>query len=160
MSILRYYGAPPQGTQEDTLATELGSAPEVGTDYRAIEAYATANGYTVEGGVGLSFDELKAFLDAGKPVFCAIQAWYGETPADWADIWNSGHYVVAVGYDSSRVIFMDPWTLGNYTYIPNDEFLARWHDLDADYVTKLSHLGIAISKPAPDYDPDEILKLE
>jgi len=73
---------------------------------------------------------------------------------------TEGHWVVAIGYDENRMLFMDPSTLGNYTYIPNEEFLDRWHDTDSDNVTQLVHFGIVISKSAPDYNPDAIMRLE
>lgn len=43
-----------------------------------------------------------------------------------------------------NIYFMDPSTLANYTYVPIDEFLDRWHDWDGD--KKVRHLGIAIWK--------------
>jgi hypothetical protein len=52
----------------------------------------------------------------------AIQAWVdnndGKFPIDWKNLWDDGHYCVAVGYDEERIFFMDPSTLGHYTYIP------------------------------------------
>jgi len=53
-----------------------------------------------------------------------------QNPSDWSQDWEDGHYVVGIGYDSNNIYFMDPATMGNYTYIPVDEFLARWHDKD------------------------------
>ncbi len=155
-SILRYYGIE---IREDRLAAILKSDPDNGTSYVAIESYARENGFTTSIRTGMSLEELKAILRNGSPVLCAIQAWPNQ-PVDWKTDWDDGHWVVAIGYDETRILFMDPSTLGNYTYIPNEEFLDRWHDTDSDCVTKLTHFGIAISKPSPDYDADAILRLE
>ncbi|HRR44578.1 MAG TPA: C39 family peptidase [Mesotoga sp.] len=156
-SILRYYGIE---RREDVLAAELGADYETGTNHRKIIEFSLANGFNVEKKLNMSIDDLKAFLRAGIPVMCVIQAWPDSPPIDWKDVWDCGHYVVAIGYDSERIFFMDPSTLGNYTYIPNEEFLDRWHDIDNDEVTMLFHLGIAIYMQQPDYNPEEFLKLE
>ena len=156
-SILRYYGFE---RREDILAAELGSDSETGTDHRKIIEFSLANGFSVEKKLDMSIDDLKTLLRAGIPVMCVIQAWCDSPPVDWKDVWDCGHYVVAIGYDSERIFFMDPSTLGNYTYIPNEEFLDRWHDIDNDEVTELVHLGIIIHMPEPDYNPEEILKLD
>ncbi len=59
--------------------------------------------------------------------------------------WNEGvrlvgpnHYAVAIGYDEKHIYFMDPSTLGHYTFIPIAEFLDRWHDMDGQ-VKLISH---------------------
>lgn len=156
-SVLRYYGT---DIREDNLAKELKSNPDNGTNYRDIEAYALKKGYTVEIRTEMSLEDLQHLLRDGKPVLCAIQAWPDAPPVDWKNDWIDGHWVVAIGYDRNRMLFMDPSTLGNYTYIPNEEFIDRWHDVEGDYTTTLEHFGMAISKPVPAYDPDEILRLE
>lgn len=48
--------------------------------------------------------------------------------------------------------------LGQYTYIPWNEFVTRWHDADGD--RKLEHLMISISKSTPAYTPTKMSKLE
>ncbi len=59
-----------------------------------------------------------------------IQAW-GENGVDYATDWKDSHYVIACGYDENRIYFMDPYTLGYYTYISTSELLKRWHVPDA-----------------------------
>ena len=89
-----------------------------------------------------------------------IQAWTSPTNVDWKNEWEAGHYVVAVGYDQNNVYFMDPYTLGNYAYIPKSEFMDRWHDVDSANDT-LSHFILSIQKePLPSYDPNKILKID
>jgi predicted double-glycine peptidase len=84
-----------------------------------------------------------------------IQAWAIPTK-DYESSWDSGHYAVAIGYDEANIYLMDPSTLGNYTYIPRDEFAKRWHDQDMDI--KLRQAGIVI-KGEKRYDVDDIKRL-
>lgn len=74
--------------------------------------------------------------------------------------WDDGHCAIAISYDDDRIYFMDPSTLGNYTYIADPEFLNRWHDTDSDNVTKLIHFGVVLSGQEPSYDPNVILPME
>ncbi|MBK7282920.1 C39 family peptidase [Candidatus Aalborgicola defluviihabitans] len=88
-------------------------------------------------------DELKGRIDSRIPVLLAIQAW-ATPPVDWSTFEN-GHYVVAVGYDNDHFYFMDPSTLGHYTYIPIPEFLERLYDHD-DYQKQICLFGIVMIK--------------
>ena len=86
----------------------------------------------------MTVDGLLDEIDQGHPVICAIQAWgYDENEEytmdlDYSDEWECGHWVVAVGYNKDNIFFMDPSTAGNYTYIPKDKLVARWHDYNVD----------------------------
>lgn len=42
---------------------------------------------------------------------------------------SDGHYNVLVGYDHENFFLMDPSTQGHYAYIPQSEFIDRWHDI-------------------------------
>jgi len=153
-SVLGYYGLE---IREDNLSQELKADPNEGTSYRRIADFARSKGFTVEIKTGLTLDDLKRLLDRKHPVICLIQAWPDKT-VNFENDWDDGHYVVAVGYDRSNVYFMDPSTLGNYTYIPARQFLKRWHDTDTN--EKLVHFGMTISKPVPRYNPAAIKPLE
>jgi predicted double-glycine peptidase len=169
-SILYYNGI---DYREDNLAQTLGATEEDGTDIAHIvdflhrvnsrTGYWMGQGTEFQGGIGaelrtdMTLDDLRAQIDGGHPVICAIQAWSAETNEDYAAEWEDGHYVIAVGYDDDNVYFMDPSTRGNYTYIANDEFMTRWHDGDSDQ--RLQQPGIVITNPNPVYDPDVVLPL-
>ncbi|MBZ0186775.1 MAG: C39 family peptidase [Candidatus Obscuribacterales bacterium] len=153
-SIFGFYG---DEYREDVLARLLKSGPRHGTNYHRIERLARSKGYEVRSYENLTVKRLKEFLDDGKPVICLIQAW-SETPCDYSDDWQDGHYVVAIGYDTTDFFFMDPSTLGNYTYIPEKEFLARWHDTDGKEV--LVNFGMVISKSKSGFDTLEVKKIE
>ena len=153
-SILYYYGLP---FREDTLAAMLQTTDD-GTPYRNMVSLAEAQGFKVSVHTKLTLEELRKFIDLGQPVLLAIQAWMGP-PVDWST-YEEGHYVVAIGYDQGNFYFMDPSTLGQYTFIPNSEFMARWHDKDKDG-THLDQFGIIITRTSFDkYDPDRILRLD
>jgi ABC-type bacteriocin/lantibiotic exporter with double-glycine peptidase domain len=106
-----------------------------------------------------TLEELQRVLDQGKPALVSLQAWRS-TPVDYRDDWDDGHWAVAVGYDRERIYFMDPSTLGNYTFIPTEEFLDRWHDADMDGETELRPFMMAVAKKRPTYNPEALSKME
>ncbi len=93
---------------------------------------------------GMTFKELRSVLDMHRPVICCIQA-YGEEK-DYKKL-NSGHYVVAIGYDGGYVYFEDPSMKGSRGMLPYKEFAKRWHDKEADG-TVYHRWGVAIWKPS------------
>lgn len=156
-AVLAYYGI---AVREDRLAAALQADPEQGTNYHNMVAYAQAQGLRAEAHVGISLATLEQLLDAGQPVIVALQAWADE-PAGYADQWDDGHYAVAVGYDAARVYFMDPSTLGNYTFISKAEFLVRWHDqyLEQGEPVQLVHFGLVIAGAQPRHDPAAVVPM-
>ncbi len=155
-SVLYYYQ---QEWREDQLIDNLEVDPENGTRYRSIAAFVRSQGFRADIITGMSLDYLKRALDQKKPVIVLLQAWPGR-PVDYATDWEDGHYAVAIGYDHQRIYFMDPSTLGNYTYVPTGEFLTRWHDVDGE--EPLHHFGMIITpeEETRTYDPGEILRME
>ncbi len=154
-SVLMFYG---DEFLESDLAKLLKANPQEGTAYAEMKRFSESKGYNVQVYKDMKVSELKELLDAGKPVICLIQAW-PERKVNYKTDWDDGHYVVAIGYDDGNVYFMDPSTLGNYTYIPTDEFLTRWHDMDSK--VKLNHFGMVVQKKAKHaYHADGVKKLE
>ena len=154
-SILAYYG---DEIREDNLAKALGSDPKTGTDYKRVLEYAKSKGYEATAYTDMTLKQLQEFISKGQPVICALQAW-SDKPASYSEDWDDGHYAIVVGYDNDRIYFMDPSTLGNYTYIPTAEFLKRWHDID-QRGEKLIHFGMVITKNKPVYNPEAVKYLE
>jgi predicted double-glycine peptidase len=154
-SILYYYG---QEFQEDDLVEKLGPTPERGTKYPRLVEFAQSLNFRVEVRTGMTLDELKRLMDEKKPVILLIQAWPDST-VDYAQDWDDGHYAIAIGYDQQNVYFMDPSTLGHYTFIPVREFLDRWHDQDGQ--TLLYQFGMVIWKDPPGkvYNPGEVKRM-
>ncbi len=153
-SVFAYFG---DDYREDQLAKELKAVPKTGTHYQEMVRLAKAKGYLVKVLKDMTIDDLKKGIADGKPVICLIQAWADKT-VDYSKDWLDGHYVVAIGYDTNNVFFMDPSTLSNYAFIPTKEFLNRWHDTDGK--EKLVHFGLIIEKSQPKYSPATFIRLE
>ena len=152
-SVFAYFG---DEYREDQLAKELKAVPKTGTHYQEMMRLAKAKGYSVKVVKNMTIAELKKLIDTGKPVICLIQAW-AEKTTDYSNDWEDGHYVLAIGHDQGNIFFMDPSTLCNYTYIPTDEFVKRWHDTDGK--EQLVHFGLIIEKSKPKYNPAAFIKL-
>ena len=158
MQSILYYLDEKDDYSEEILIRELKADPVNGTSYQAMADFARSNGYRVEVRTEMRLDDLRDFIDKGEPVIVLIQAW-AESPVDYSRDWEDGHYVVAIGYDRDNVYFMDPSTLGNYTYLPNREFLDRWHDEDAR--VQLNHFGMIITMEGRErsYEPDRLHRI-
>jgi predicted double-glycine peptidase len=159
-SILFFYG---KEIREDKLAEILGTTDADGTDPLNILKYVNetlaGEGFKAVAKTDMTTDDLRASVDAGIPVIVVIQAWADDPKVDWANEWDAGHYVVAVGYDDSNFYFMDPSTLGHYAFIPVSELLTRWHDKDEK--STFPHFGIIVTRAhAPGYDRDTIERLQ
>ena len=154
-SILYYYG---KEFREDQLAEKLQADPKRGTQYPKILEFSRSLGFRVDVQTHMSLEDLKKRIDERKPVIALIQAW-PDSPVDWPTDWKDGHYAIALGYDADNIYFMDPSTLGHYTFIPIPEFLDRWHDVDDS--TRLNHFGMMITmEPAGKiYNPDRIMRM-
>ena len=153
-SVIGYYG---EDIRESALAKELHTNSTIGTAYKQIEAFGKRHGYKVAVHKNASLTDLKKLIDGGTPAICLIQAW-PERKVDYAKDWEDGHYVVAIGYDANNMYFMDPSTLGRYTFIPIDEFLKRWHDTDGK--ERLHNFIMTVTKPKAQFSQDEIVRLE
>ncbi len=138
---------------ESELAKLLKTNEQEGTDYNEIVAVAKQKGYTVQVYKEMKLNDLKNLLNKKIPVLCLIQAW-AEKKVDYKNDWNDGHYVVAIGYDKHKIYFMDPSTLGNYTYIDQKSFLNRWHDKNSK--EELNHFGLTITKKHRPYKASTI----
>lgn len=149
-SVLAYWG---DEQREDVLSRACKSNSHIGTAYTRIADYAKSRGFLVDIRKNMKLTDLKTILDKNQPVICLIQAW-PERVVDFSKDWEDGHYVVAIGYDADRVYFMDPSTLGHYTFIPTAQFEQRWHDTDGK--EKLYNFGMVISKDSVRYNCNEV----
>jgi predicted double-glycine peptidase len=152
-SIFAFYG---EDIREELLAKQLGSNEKNGTSHKNIAKLAKAKGYEVNITEQTSIEKLKSILNKGNPVICLIQAW-AEKKVDYKNDWDNGHYVVAIGYDNKNIYFMDPATIGNYTYIPIQEFLTRWHDKEGS--KKILQFAMVITKDKTLYKANEFKPL-
>lgn len=118
---------------------------------------------------GMSVQDLEAAIQRGHPTIVLIQGWLDTPTTDVKKLstdYIDGHFVVAIGYDQTNFYFMDPSTTGNYTFIPRDEFVVRWHDSDDDIsrmgqIPKnwMRHFGLEIWKDQPSFALDAITKI-
>ncbi|HWT26418.1 MAG TPA: cysteine peptidase family C39 domain-containing protein [Mobilitalea sp.] len=125
-SILAYYGIV---YKQDVLAEMLKQKPIYGTEYHNILSFMQMLGFQASFHIDMTIDLVKSCTDYGITPILMIQAWKDD-PIDYTADWRDSHYAIACGYDENRIIFMDPYTLGNYTYISNEELLKRWHLVD------------------------------
>lgn len=104
---------------------------------------------------------LTSYISKGYPVIVDFQAWpdtphYAPPPGGWANDTDDGHYNVVIGFDDERLFFMDPSTLGHYTYIPKEEFLVRWHDTDGpNNVPIYNYMIVPYRSTRPAYLPSQ-----
>lgn len=157
-SILGYYNF---DKRLDVLSAEVNPDQENGTNYLKIANFARSLGFDVNVRTEMTLDELKKNIDQKRPILLAIQAWAGSKSSYSSNKNEDGHYVVAIGYDEKNFYFMDPSTLGHYTYIPKEEFVSRWHDYDSYSNQTLLRFGMILTQPlATPYDPDAIIPLD
>jgi predicted double-glycine peptidase len=143
---------------QDEILPAVGSTPEHGTGIILMNRFLNESGVDAEIRRNITLQELRDCIDRGRPVICIIQAWNENIGHDYSDDWNNGHYVVAIGYDDDRIYFMDPYTIANYAYIDNDDFLVRWHALNGG--VRYLNTGIVVSNLKPVYEPDAFIRME
>ena len=99
--------------------------------------------------------ELERAVDAREPPVVDLQAWRDDERRPWRETWDSGHYVILVGYDAERLFFFDPSVLakGEYVYFPRDELEERWHDTTGTADTKVEHMAIFVRGGRPTWAP-------
>jgi predicted double-glycine peptidase len=142
-SIVTYYGS---NESEAELSAFLRPSPETGTPVERIAAFLEERGFRLDMAENRTAADLERYITAGKPVMVLLQAWVDAepgVPVHWEDTWDSGHWVIAVGFDRAHFYFMDPYKTGQYTLIPRAEFESRWHDEDAAG-KKYIHFGMAV----------------
>lgn len=139
--VLGFFG---EDFNESQLAGPLKSNNKIGTRYEAIAKFGRNKGFEVDIYKDATIRKLQELLDQKKPVIVLIQAWSEKPSIDYSNDWEDGHYVVAIGYDANNIYFMDPSTLGHYTFIPVKEFEARWHDKDSS--EKLHHFAMTLTR--------------
>jgi len=151
-SVCAYFGVvgSPEGMdfaeQFKAFKKELGTNPDDGTSYRKMAEYANKHGLHAESRDKLTCKQLEQLLQKGTLVICSIQA-YGDPERYDKD--ESGHYVVAIGFNDKHFYFMDssvPSDQHRRGYLPKEEFDRRWHDDEGtkEHPEPHTHLGIII----------------
>lgn len=142
-AVSHYFGK--SSLNENKLIKLLNSDPCDGTLPQSIVEVARSLGLKAFLRQGMTIDTLKSRLEKGIPVICALQAWGSQKNYQNE---NSGHYVVAIGFDENRIYFEDPLLEKTRAFLDFDEFVNRWHDKDAQN-NKYNRLGISIWAVSP-----------
>jgi predicted double-glycine peptidase len=126
-SVAHYYGVGPEDEGEfiricDTSKTQ-------GTEPTDIIKAARKLGLHIHAQQHMTVGTLKQFIDSGKPVICAVQAWGDEK--EYKEL-EKGHYVVAIGYNDDYIFFEDPSIKGveKRGHMSDEDFVRRWVDVD------------------------------
>jgi predicted double-glycine peptidase len=146
-AVLAYYGS---NTSLDELINMTNSTAENGTLPSAIVQTASNLGVSAVIKENMTLEDLQMYVIQGTPVIVYAQAWKNNATnnQNWTDDQNNSHYMVVIGIDTTNVYFEDPAILGSRGYIPDQEFLDRWHDTYVNSTgnnTTDTHLGIIIT---------------
>jgi hypothetical protein len=97
-------------------------------DYNELIAAASRFGITLHWFGGATLDALCSDLDHNKPVIVLVN--YKDLPSRYDLNYNAGHYIVIVGYDSTGVIYHDPYfdkeTQGAFKHMTRAEFMLAY----------------------------------
>lgn len=143
--VLAYYGVE---LREDHLIKQAGTTKS-GTPIGGIIKVVKQCGLKCKSRK-MELTELKHYLDQKIPVILVLQAWTEKQKVNWKADWNDGHYVVAIGYDKTKIYFHDPSSF-NHTYLTTEELVKRWHDVGSNGKKYINH-GIAIFGKEPSYN--------
>ncbi len=144
--VMEYYGVE---KREDILIKELGTDTR-GTSVESMISVAEKKGFKVYSATGVSLQQLKQFVDEGYPVIVLLQAWAERymTLEDWKADNDDGHYAIVIGYNGNVIIFEDPSSIRR-TWLTEEEFLARWHDVDPRTKIRLEHFAMVLMGKKP-----------
>lgn len=153
--ILGYYGIE---LREDEIMKRLKTDPEEGSSWKRIMRMFNSYGLKAQHGA-FTTEKLIEKINEHIPVLVVLQAYPDDiTKVDWKKDYDDGHYVTAIGYNSTSIIFEDPSSIYR-TYLPFDELDLRWHDIDPYTNEKLEHFGIAVSGKNPQFHNKYLVKL-
>jgi predicted double-glycine peptidase len=92
----------------------------------------------------MSDEQLVDCLGSGRPVVMMLQAWASRRPKSYRNVWNEGHWIVAIGHDRDGVYFEDPSIHGARGFIPFAKLDERWHDVEGPRNARVERLGISL----------------
>lgn len=144
--VMAYYGI---DVREDELLEEL-QCDNYGTPLVNMMYVAEKYGFQVVANNGVFLDTVKQYLDENHPVIVVVQAWAQRymTLEDWRVDYDDGHYVIVIGYDDKIIIFEDPASFRR-TWMTEEEFLVRWHDMDPRTQQKFEHFAMVLLGKQP-----------
>ena len=113
--------------REDRVALLAGTT-KAGTDTEGIVRVLRYYGLPRRARQQMNVNDLRRAIDAGHPTLLTLQA-YRESNRPYRELWDDGHWVVAIGHDKRRILFEDPSAF-HRTWLADEELRQRWHDLD------------------------------
>ena len=113
--------------REDRVALLAGTT-KAGTDTEGIVRVLRYYGLPRRARQQMNVNDLRRAIDAGHPTLLTLQA-YRESSRPYRELWDDGHWVVAIGHDKRRILFEDPSAF-HRTWLADEELRQRWHDLD------------------------------
>ncbi len=153
-SVLAYYGIE---VREDAIIQRAHTTQSDGTCIGDI--IATFHDFHLQTTAKeMTLQDIKNYLDQHIPVLLVLQAWTEQKKVDWKNDWDDGHYVVAIGYDETKIIFDDPSSFER-TYLTFDELQTRWHDVDVKN-KKYFNYGIAVYGDTPKFSNHAIVHMD
>ena len=113
--------------REDRVALLAGTT-KAGTDTEGIVRVLRYYGLPRRARQQMNVNDLRRAIDAGHPTLLTLQA-YRESNRPYRELWDDGHWVVAIGHDERRILFEDPSAF-HRTWLADEELRQRWHDMD------------------------------
>lgn len=105
----------------------------------------------------MTIDDIKDYIRKKVPVILLLQAWTEKPNIEWTKDWNDGHYVVAIGYDDTKVYFEDPW-ISSRAFLTFDELEERWHGKVKDGEKEI-HSALVVFGNNNHYNPDKAVHM-
>jgi predicted double-glycine peptidase len=150
-AVCEYFKAGPEDQAEFIKACDTGK--EKGTHPEDIVKAARSFGLNAKQLPNMTIELLLKILKTKIPVICAVQAWGKKS--EYHKL-KDGHYVVAIGFDDTNIYFEDPSMHASRGYVPYQEFMQRWHDIEWGAKEPIHHLGIAIWKNQGEVDAEPV----
>jgi len=113
--------------REDRVAM-LARTTHNGTSTTGILRVMQYYGLRYRAGQRMKVNDLRRGIDAGFPTLVTLQA-YRESNRPYRELWEDGHWTVAIGHDKRRILFEDPSAF-HRTWLADEELHQRWHDMD------------------------------
>lgn len=142
-SIADYFGVAP--ATEAAIVADMGMG-EDGSDPEHLVRAAHRYGLATREYRPMSAHALARCLDRGRPVMLMLQAHAADeaAPARWRDVWDCGHWVVAIGHDARGVYVADPLLAGARRLFTHADLDERWHDIEGPAAHRVERYGLAI----------------
>ncbi len=142
LAVASYYGVGPDS--EAAIVDDMAMGSD-GSDPAHLLRAATRYGLSHREYRPMSRHELVRCVDRGRPVIVMLQAWPDAAPPHgFTEIWDTGHWVVAIGHDARGVYFADPSLPGARGFLDHRALAERWHDIEGPDARPVQRYGLAL----------------